>query len=103
MVERYSQSDHKILIEDIFIDMKAISESVKELRSSFELLQEDIAHLSKTLDDFGYQVAAVKQHAIKEIAKSSGEVFDEHLKVLDERERRLSQLDSAKKKKWWSR
>ena len=103
MAERYSQSDHKILIEDIFIDMKAISESVRELRTSFELLQEDIAYLSKALDDFSRQVVAVKQHAINEIAKSSGEVFDEYLKVLDERERRLSQLDSAKKKKWWSR
>ncbi|WP_298642552.1 hypothetical protein [uncultured Cardiobacterium sp.] len=83
--------------------MKAISESVKELRTSFELLQEDIAHLSQALDDFGRQVAAVKQYAINEIAKSSGEVFDEHLKMLEERERRLSQLEAAKKKKWWSR
>jgi hypothetical protein len=101
MVEKYSQSDHKILIEDVFIDMKAISENVKELRTSFELLQEDIAHLSKTLDDFNVQVAEVKRHAINEIAKSSGEVFAAYLKAVEESVRRLSQPVPTKKKWRW--
>lgn len=102
----YTPSDHKIMMQDTFLEISQISREVKKIRGDVQLLNDDISHLTRSIKEFQQVMKDTQRTIPEQVAEVAMQSFDEQLKkmqILQDFLDKLSQGDVifSHKKRWF--
>ncbi len=101
-----SLSDHKMMVQDIFIETAAISKTLESLSAQLKTLTSNVEHLDRTIQTFTTNLPSTQEQIIKDVSTTSASVFNDQLEKLEAFQNFVDMLSSGeititKKKKGW--
>ncbi|MBS9783422.1 MAG: hypothetical protein KGV46_02595 [Pasteurella sp.] len=108
-MNEYNLSDHKAMVQDVFLEVAEISAATKQMKSSLISIQGDIEVLSRSIQEFQKTMKDIQRDIPIAVSESAMVSFDEQLNKMQALQELLDKLNqgdvilSNKKRNSWFR